>query len=82
LRRVAEALDAYRANLDQTMGPATAPGRLANVYGLANSRVQRGDVSATQIREEAERALREHDFSLSEGLYALSGELTQLARGR
>jgi hypothetical protein len=82
LKRVAEALDAYRANLDQAMGAATAPGGLANVYGLASSRIEGADVSDTQIREEAERTLREHDFSLSEGLYALSGELTQLARGR
>jgi hypothetical protein len=82
LRRVADALDAYRANLDQAMGGATAPGRLANVYSLAYSRVHGADVSATQIMEEAERTLRDHDFSLSEALNRLSGELTHAARGR
>ena len=81
LGQVADALDAYHANLDQAMGPATAPGLLANVYSLANSRVNGADLSATQIREEAEKTLREHDFSLSERIYALRGELTQAARG-
>jgi hypothetical protein len=82
LGQVADAFDAYHANLDQAMGPATAPGRLANVYSLAYSRVNGADLSATQIREEAEKTLRDHDFSLSERIYALSGELTQAARGR
>jgi hypothetical protein len=82
LERVADALDAYRANLDQAMGPATAPGRLANVYSLAYSRVNGADLPPTQIREEAERTLREHDFSLSERIDTVSGELTQASRGR
>jgi F420-0:gamma-glutamyl ligase-like protein len=82
LGRVAYALDAYRANLDQAMGHATAPGRLANVYSLAYSRVNGADLSATQIREEAEETLRQHDFSLSERIYTVSGELAQAARGR
>lgn len=81
LGRVADALDAYRANLDQAMGPATAPGALANVYSLAYSRVNGADLSAAHIREEAEKTLREHDFSLSERVYALRGELAQAARG-
>jgi hypothetical protein len=70
LGRVADALDAYRANLDQAMEGATARGRLTNVYSLAYSRVHGADLSATQILEEAERTLREHDFSLSEQLYS------------
>lgn len=82
LGRVADALDAYRANLHQAMGHATAPGRLAQVYSRAYSRVNGADVSATQIREEAEETLRQHDFSLSERIYIVSGELTQAARGR
>jgi hypothetical protein len=82
LGRVADALDAYRENLDQAMGAATAPGWLANVYSLAYSRVNGADLSATQIREEAEKTLREHDFSLSERIYAVTGELTQAARGK
>jgi hypothetical protein len=82
LGQVADALDAYRANLDQAVGPATAPGRLANVYSLAYSRVNGADLSATQIRKEAEKTLRQHDFSLSEQIYTVSGELTQAARGR
>ena len=82
LERVADVLDSYRANLDQAMGNATAPGRLANVYSLAYSRVNGADLAATQIQEEAERTLREHNFSLSERLYSLTGELSQAARGR
>lgn len=82
LERVADALDSYRANLDQAMRNATAPGRLANVYSLAYSRVNGADLAATQIQEEAERTLREHNFSLSERLYSLTGELSQAARGR
>jgi hypothetical protein len=82
LERVSEALDAYRANLDQAMGAATAPGRLGRVYSFAYSRVNGADLSATKIREEAEKTLREHDFSLSERIYTVSGELTQAARGR
>ena len=81
LGRVADALDAYRANLGQAMGPATAPGVLGNVYSLAHSRVNGAGVSAARIREEAEKTLREHEFSLSESIYALSGELAQAARG-
>jgi len=79
--RVADALDDYRANLDQAMGAATAPGRLANVYSLACMRVNGADVSAMQICEAAEKTLREHDFSLSETIYTLLGELVQAARG-
>ena len=79
---VADALDAYCANLDQSMGPATAPGRLANVYSLADSRVNGADVPARQVREEAKKTLREHDFSLSERIEVVSAELTQVARGR
>jgi hypothetical protein len=81
LGRVADALDAYRANLDQAMGGASAPGRLAVVYELAASRVNGADVSAAHIREKAENTLREHDFELSERIYALRGELAQAARG-
>ena len=81
LGRVADALDAYRANLDQAMGGASAPGRLAAVYELATSRVNGADVSAAHIREKAENTLREHDFELSERIYALKGELAQAARG-
>jgi hypothetical protein len=82
LGSVAEALDAYRANLDQAMRGATAPGPLENVYSLAYSRANGADVSATQICEEAEKTLREHDFSLSEQVSSASGKLTQAARGR
>jgi hypothetical protein len=82
LGHVADALDAYRANLDQSMGAATAPGRLANVYSLSYSRVNGAHLPARQIREEAERTLRDHDFSLSERIYTLSGELAQAARVR
>ena len=81
LGRVADALDAYRAHLDQAMGGASAPGRLAVVYELATSRVDGADVSAAHIREKAENTLREHDFELSERIYALRGELAQAARG-
>jgi hypothetical protein len=82
LVRVSDALDAYRANHDQAMGPATAPGQLAKVYSYASSRVNGGAVSPMQIREEADRTLRAHDFSLSERIYTVSGELTQAARGQ
>jgi hypothetical protein len=82
LVRVADALDAYRANLDQAMGDATAPGPLGDVYNLAKDRVNGAEVSARQIREEAEKTLREHDFSLSERIDAVSAELEQAARGR
>jgi hypothetical protein len=81
LGRVADALDAYRANLDQAMGAATAPGQLANVYSLAYSCINGADLSGTEILEEAEKTLREHDFSLSERIYTVSGEVTQAARG-
>jgi hypothetical protein len=82
LERIANALDAYHATLDQAMGAATAPGRLGNVYSLAYSRIHGGDESLEVILEEAERTLRDHDFSLSEELNSLSGELRQRARVR
>jgi hypothetical protein len=82
LGQIADALDAYRANLDQALGPATAPGRLANVYSLAHSRVNGADLSSMLIHEETEKTLCEHDFSISERIYTLHGELIQAARGR
>ena len=81
LGEIADALDAYRANLDQSMGPMTAPGALGMLYGLANYRVGGGDVSAVQVREEAELTMRRHDFALTERISALSGKLSQATRG-
>jgi hypothetical protein len=75
-----KALAEYRANLDQAMGGGTAPGPLGRVYQLARSRVSGGSESPEQIRDEAERTLREHDFSLSERVYERTGELRQAVR--
>jgi len=80
LALLVQALGEYRTNLDQAMGDGTAPGPLARVYQLARSRVSGGSESPAQIREEAERTLREHDFSLSERVYERTGELRQAVR--
>ena len=50
------------------------------LYGLANYRVGGGDVSAVQVREEAELTMRRHDFALTERISALSGKLSQATR--
>jgi hypothetical protein len=80
LARLAQALGEYRAKLVQATGSESAPGPLRDVYNLARSRVGERSKSPTQIREEAERILREHDFSLSERVYERTGELRQAVR--
>jgi hypothetical protein len=42
----------------------------------------RGKPPAASIVAEAEQTLREHDFSLSEDVYAVGGELDHAARAR
>jgi len=81
LERLGQALEEYRANLDQAMdGAGTAPGNLSSVYRLARSRVNGSSESPAQIRELAERTLQEHDFSLSQRVYERIGELRQSVR--
>ena len=80
LARLGQALEEYRANLDQAMDGGTAPGNLSSFYRLALSRVNGGSESPAQIRELAERTLQEHDFSLSQRVYERIGELRQSVR--
>jgi hypothetical protein len=68
---VKDALTVYRANLGQEMGQATAPGRLTNVFKLAESSVNGKGVPASQVRQVATLTLQRHDFSRSEEILTL-----------
>jgi hypothetical protein len=78
LERMADALDAYREVLGRAAN--TAPGQLGRVYQLALTRVNSGTVTTSQIIEHATAVRDEHDFTASERIYVMQGELRQAAR--